>query len=318
LVAIYSLFSFPRRTKGIEAPTKQYPILATALGEVGARVGAPMPNRILLVPAAEAYVFQRRPLRRLFRRELVLGLGVGALPLLSDLDLKAILAHELAHYRHADTALHKYFGHAEVALHRFIDLLMDTVNSQRRGRIIRRRYRSGSVVSADTELAAMLVWLITLPLGLLWFLFHMLRRAESRAAEFAADRVAAQAYGAQAFADGLTGLRAADNTLRGARESLVKEMRLHGGANLYAVLRNHYAGLPTWVISKLRTEAALGFRTLEQTHPITPDRLRAVFLTNQVTPSPAPPSCPAVDLIVPRGAASAEDIERQLTALLLK
>jgi Zn-dependent protease with chaperone function len=319
LVAIFSLFYRPRRPKGIEAPIQQYPRLAAALAEVSARVGAPIPHRVVLVPGARAYVFQHRPMRRLFRREFVLGLGAGALPLLSDLDLKAILAHELAHYRHADTALHKYFGGAETALRRFIDLLAETVSSQRRGmRTTRSLTLFGNTLTASVSLATAMVWLITLPFGLLWFLFHLLRLAESRAAEFAADRVAAQAYSTQAFADGLTGLLVAGSTLRGAWESLLKEMRQHGGANLYEVLRRHYAGLPPAVIAKLRTDAARGFRSLEHTHPITPDRLRAVFLANQVVPPSVPAACPAVDLIVPAGATNATEIEQKLTALLLK
>jgi Zn-dependent protease with chaperone function len=240
------------------------------------------------VPEAQAFVFQHRPVRRLFRRELVLGLGAGALPLLSDLDLKAILAHELAHYRHRHTAVHLFVWRAEQALGNFISVLMDAFRVQRGPS---RRVQSSQFV---TLLAAFFVVLVTLPISLL------------------------RAFGPQAFLDGLTGLLVADHTMRGARQALYAEMRKHQSANFYAQMRRHYSELPAPVIAKLRLDAVRDFRSLERTHPTTSDRLRAAYLIGAHTSSPADltgPARPAVELLVPAGASSADAVESELTAL---
>jgi Zn-dependent protease with chaperone function len=296
------------REPGVEASRDRFPRLFTALEEVSGRLKAPLPGRVVLVPGVTAYVYQHRPPRRLFRRELVLGLGVGSLPLLSDLDLKAILAHELAHFGQSHTRLHGYFAGAERVLYRTLDLLQGARQSGSR----RYFYGYGSRTNMTADLVASVV---SLPVRALWMGFHLVRMAESRAAEFAADRAAARAYGTQAFVDGLTGLRVADRTLRGAGPALAAAMRQRGEANFYAELRRHYASLPPAVIVKLRQEAVQGFRTLDQTHPVTPDRVRALYLAP--VPPLIPPTCPASDLVVPEGVAGADALERELTALLL-
>jgi Zn-dependent protease with chaperone function len=147
-------------------------------------------------------------------------------------------------------------------------------------------------------------------------LFHLLRLRETRAAEFAADRVAAQTYGTVAFINRLTGLQVASATLRKAGPSLANEMRKHGGANYYAEVRNHYAGLPPQLVSELRVRAAQDFRTLERTHPATRDRLRAVYGLG--IQGPAEPYQPARDMLTPVGAASPDEVEIELTKLLLR
>jgi Zn-dependent protease with chaperone function len=304
----FMLFVPRRHPKGIDGPLARYPQLADALAEVGRSIDAPLPHRILLTPGAEAFVFTRRPVRRLFRRELVLGLGAGALPLLSTQDVKAILAHELAHFRHGDPGLHSYFRGAENALARLLELLRVEPSPSR-------RYVRGNVAGAGTVLAELAMLLLALPVGVLWLAIHLLRLRESRTAEFAADRVAAQSYGTLSLINGLTGLQVADNTLRKAGQSLVGEMRKHGSANLYAELRNHYAGLPPELVSQLRVRAAQDFRTLQDTHPSTPDRLRAVY--GLAIPGPAEPYQPARNLLVPADATSADDVEIALTKILL-
>jgi Zn-dependent protease with chaperone function len=308
---MFMLFVPRRHPKGIEGPPARYPQLADALAEVGRSIDAPLPHRILLTPGAEAFVYTRRPVRRLFRRELVLGLGAGALTLLSTQDVKAILAHELAHFRHGDPGLHSYFRGAENALARLMEILRVEQSPSRRTI----GYGRGNVAASGTVLAELAMLLLTLPVGFLWLVIHFLRLRESRTAEFAADRVAAQSYGTLAVINGLTGLQVAANTLRNAGQSLVGEMRKHGSANLYAELRNHYAGLPPELVSQLRVRAAQDFRTLQRTHPSTPDRLRAVYGLG--IPGPAEPYQLARSLLVPAGATTADAVETELTKLLI-
>jgi hypothetical protein len=93
-------------------------------------------------------------------------------------------------------------------------------------------------------------------------------------------------------------------------------MRKHNGQNLYAQLRNHYAALPPAVISQLRVKSAQDFRSLERTHPTTPDRLRAVYGLGMHTPDEL--YRPAIELLVPEGGTGADALEIELTNFWLK
>jgi hypothetical protein len=130
-VFVLALWSTRGRPRGIGMAVSDLPHLAEALDEVRARVGAPLPQRIVLEPGTNFYAGTRHPPRRLFRRELVLGVGVGALPALSELEAKSILAHELAHLRGGGLALHKYVVVALGALRHVMDLALEGVIRRR-------------------------------------------------------------------------------------------------------------------------------------------------------------------------------------------
>lgn len=313
-LVVVSVYEGRPRLKGVEATRERFPRLFAALDEVSTAVQAPVPTRVVLLPRAEAFVFQHRPIRRFFRRELVLGLGAGALPLLSDVNLKAILAHELAHFGMGHTSLHRYYGRAEALLAGLLQTMFEAVGAQTGSSHNRRyRYRYSTASSTIVLLGTCFVWILSLPLRLILVGFHLLRLAESRAAEFDVNRAAVRTYGPQAFADGLTGVIVADNTTRGAFSALREEMLRSGEGNFYAAMRRHYDQLPAPIIAKLRLDATKEYRSLEHSHPTTPDRLRAAFLAG-AAPSP---SGPAVSLIVPADAADAGAVELALTALLL-
>lgn len=311
-VTLMSLFVDRPDLRGVQTTRQQFPRLWAALDEVAARTGAPVPRRVVLLPVPQAFVFQHRPARRLFRKELVLALGAGYLPLLSETELKALLAHELAHYRHGHTALHLYVGRAQLALEHLLETMLEGVASQTgSNHPVRWRRSSSGALMAGT----FLMWLPTLPLRLLHALFHLLRLAESRAAEFDADRTAVEAYGSRAFVGMLTAISLTTNTFWRSSDSLRAEMVKHRSQSYYAELRRHYAELPSAIIDKLRGDATREFRTLEQSHPITPDRLRAALSAN--VPAPADASRePALRLIVPEGESNADRVEAELTALL--
>ena len=108
----------------------------------------------------------------------------------------------------------------------------------------------------------------------------------------------------------------ATRTLRGAGRTLVQQMRGRGSRNLYEELRRHYAELPASVIDKLRHDALAGFRTLENSHPIDADRVRAVVAVTSQYPATDVAPVPSARLIVPKGAESADAIEIKLSELL--
>jgi hypothetical protein len=62
----------------------------------------------------------------------------------------------------------------------------------------------------------------------------------------------------------------------------------------------------------MRLKAIREYRTLQSTHPITPDRIRAALI-EAVAPPPASPSQPAWRAITPAGASGPEAIEIELT-----
>ena len=114
-------------------------------------------------------------------------------------------------------------------------------------------------------------------LRLLWLIFHLLRLRVSRANEYEADATAIKSYGAQSFINGLTAIQSAAATLRGAGLGIRKEMVKRNNPNFFSELRRHYAELPAEYLGPMRLKSLRGYRTLEHSHPITPDRIRAAL-----------------------------------------
>jgi Zn-dependent protease with chaperone function len=298
--------------KGIRIKRDRFPLLYAAIDDVSARTGLRLPSRVLLVPGTVFFVAQTHPLRRLFWRERTLGIGVGALPLMSEVEMKAIIAHEMAHYGHMRLTLHRYYAGAERALAQIVRALQDAISpeSRARSRYMRFYYFGGYHGNIATSMGcavSLLIWIITLPIQIVLRLFHLLRLHESRTAEYEADRVAVRAFGPVALANGLTSVITASNTL--ARGVV-------GGDNLYEALRKHYANLPPAAVAQLRAQSTRDFRSLEDTHPTTPDRIRAAFLVGAANPGRQDEAQPAVRLIVPDGESDASAVERQLSAML--
>jgi Zn-dependent protease with chaperone function len=299
--------------KGVRATRARFPRLFEAIDDVSARTRAPRPHRVLLAPGTVFFAAQTYPLRRLFWRERTLGIGVGALPLMSDAEMKAIIAHEMGHYGRMRLALHRYYAGAEGALAQIVRVLRDAISSEGRARNRYKRFYyyggyRGTVSTSMGCAASLLIWLVTLPLQLLLSLFHLLRLHESRTAEYEADRVAVRAYGPAALANGLTSAITASTSLaRG----------IVGGDNLYEALRQHYASLPAATITQLRAQSTRDFRSLGETHPTTPDRIRGAFLVGAADPDRQDELHPALELIVPAGEPDAGAVERDLTAMLL-
>jgi hypothetical protein len=301
-----------RSHSGVRVTRERFPTLMDALDEVSLRVGTPIPTRIMLVPDDDFDIG-----RRIFGGD-VLHIGAANLPLLSDVSIKSILAHELAHVRHGDTLLHRYTGQAEYLLHEIVYGILEGVSGQAEGtRRSSRRYRYGGTSGTGVMFVAVIfTWTLLLPFRILWSLFHLLRMHESRSNEFAADLAAIHAYGPQAFIDGLTGALVAQRTFYRSNRSLTSEMRSHHSGNFYAAMRHHFDELPPNITSQLRVDAASDFRTLANSHPITPDRLRAAYQTfGTLPPSPAP-TAPAYKLLIPKDAPDASATETELTTLL--
>lgn len=310
-----SLWHPRRHLRGPYMPLSRYPRLAAAMEEVASRVGAKPPSYVVSTPDANFSVYAIRRLRRGLRREVVVTIGAASLTLLSEAEVKAILAHELAHHQHGDTFISSYVGAALASMRYLIALASVGVESQQRVVARGKRYRRhGDAVTGMDMLAYVVTWTLLLPFRLCWAALHLMALHESRVHEYAADAAAIYAYGAPSFIAGLTGVNVVMRTLHSSRAGIRQEMGKHGERNFYAELRRHYAELPPELLHSLRLSASQRFRSLENTHPTVADRLRAALL---LPPSPLPPLGQTVlgsYLIVPEGAADASEAELALSA----
>jgi Zn-dependent protease with chaperone function len=176
-----SLFLRVRREDpGLRLEPHEAPDLFAALSEVAGRVGTPPVDSVFVVPDATIAVFERgSPFQHLGKpTERCLVLGLGALEGMTQLQFKAILGHEYGHLSNRDTA------GGRIALH------------------VRR-----SILASAESLArgGAATWYNPAWLFLLGFhgLYLRISHGASRLQEVLADRWAAFAYGAQAFASGL-------------------------------------------------------------------------------------------------------------------
>lgn len=313
LYLFWALFGLPQKVEGIVAPIAEHPRLAATMGEIAARVGVKPPRWVVLAPDADFWIARKMLWGRALTPQIVVAIGVAALTQMNDPELRAVLTHELAHYRREHTFFVRFFGGAERALAHIIDGIKAGISTNYKNDWYA-QHRSSS--SLAVLVGVVIIWIVTLPLRLLWFVFHLLRMRLSRSDEYEADRMAIQTYGARSFTQGLMALISSEETLRGAGASIVDDMKRRNNPNLYAELRRHYAELPSDAIERMRWRAVKGYRGLEQTHPITPDRVRAALLIATPEPALAFRLQPVSNIITPAGAPDASETELRLTQII--
>jgi Zn-dependent protease with chaperone function len=186
--AIYTLYAIVRSVftrveegePGRPLPRGEAPRLWSLTEEVADEVGVRPVDAIYVTPAPSIAVTERgsiwKKLRGAGRRYLILGLG--ALPGMSQGQLKAILAHEYGHFSNRDTA---------------------GGNLARRVRVSMNRMAYGLAVSGQAR------WYNPAWLFVRGFnrIFLRITLGASRLQEILADRYAAATYGVQTFIGGL-------------------------------------------------------------------------------------------------------------------
>ncbi|MCS7185760.1 MAG: M48 family metalloprotease [Armatimonadota bacterium] len=164
---------------GVLKTSAEMPRLWRVLGEVAHRVGAQKPDEVLLVPSPTAAVIETGGLWGLpISTKRCLILGVALLQWLTLTELKAVLAHELAHFRHKDSAWVRFVHHVTERLFQMIE----NVRHATRWWWINPAY-----------------WLLSL---YLW-IYAIMAASFKRKREFWADRVAASAYGSEVYKSAL-------------------------------------------------------------------------------------------------------------------
>jgi Zn-dependent protease with chaperone function len=176
------LFSgFSRAVFGVEKTESECPKLYALLKDVARRVDTEPVDDVYIAPGSDLGVKQdgRGPFGMFGSRRRVLILGLATLPYLTISELKAILAHEYAHFSHGDTFYNRFVAQVTLAL-----------AHAREG-----MRQSGGWVS----------WINPF----FWFFwlyskaYALLSSGFSRSREFLADRMACSLYGSDVFVPAL-------------------------------------------------------------------------------------------------------------------
>lgn len=253
-------------TPGVPLELAKYPALRALLEDVAARVGTRPVDTVYLTPLAGIGVFERGgTLRRLRSRgERCLLLGASALGRMRLDELRAVLAHEYGHFSNRDTA----GGDVALAVRR--SLLGTAASLARSG--VATRLNPG--------------WLFTKGF---YFLFLRISQGASRLQEILADRWAAQAYGADAFARGLASVVRASVEFDHHVNATMREL-----ARTKAPLQNLYEFEPAHRSAGAEIERDVG-RAMDRepspydSHPSPRDRIafvRAFAAATGATPRP--------------------------------
>lgn len=169
------------RTLGVRPSRKECPKLFTAIYDVAERVDTDPPDEVWIAPGAEFSVYQkgRGPFGMFGSRKRVLTIGLCVLSFLTIDEFKSILAHEFAHFSHADTFWHRFLFQVHLSLNT----------------AIKEMARTGGWVTYLNPFF-WFFWLYSRSFGLLASGF-------SRSREFLADRMACQLYGSDVFTEAL-------------------------------------------------------------------------------------------------------------------
>ncbi|HTN73825.1 MAG TPA: M48 family metalloprotease [Pirellulaceae bacterium] len=95
----------PDSALGTLLPASVYPSLYAAVAEVGTLIHSPTPDEIRLTHQPDCYAVELRAFAISTDRKLVLVIGMPQLEVLTQSELKVIIAHELAHFGGGDTRL---------------------------------------------------------------------------------------------------------------------------------------------------------------------------------------------------------------------
>jgi Zn-dependent protease with chaperone function len=166
---------------GVEKDREDCPRLWQAIEEVARRVDTEPPDEVYISPGADFFVYQegRGPFGVFGSRKRVLSLGMCVLNFLTISELKGILAHEFAHFSHADTKWSRFLYQVTLSLR--------------------------TAMNEMTRTGGWVTWVNPF----YWFFwcysksYSILSAGFSRSREFLADRMACTLYGSDVFMSGL-------------------------------------------------------------------------------------------------------------------
>jgi Zn-dependent protease with chaperone function len=115
--------SLPRRIPteppGARLTAEQQPRLFRFLNEVANATGEPMPGDVFLVPDMNAFVTQRSTLDARGARR-TMGIGLPTFEVLTQAQLRAVIAHEFGHFKGGDVKLGTFLYQTRAAIQRIV------------------------------------------------------------------------------------------------------------------------------------------------------------------------------------------------------
>lgn len=285
-----SLFTRPATGAfGLLKTSDQCPRLHALLGEVAARVDTDPVNDVYLAPGAGIGVHQegRGPFGMFGISKRVLTLGFSTLRFLTVGELKAILAHEYAHFSHSDTFYSRFIYQVHMSIEEALYGM---------------RAAGGAITTFNP-----FYWF----LWLYYKSYSLLAAGYSRSREFLADRMAATLYGPEQFKSALekvsTDGTLFEMTMYGHIDQLLAEQKQF--VNMYEAFtqfRNEQISHDDR--NKLYQDLLSEKGSLFASHPTFAERAEAI----QSMPATAEPdNRPALELFD-----KPEEIEQELTKFL--
>jgi len=245
-------FEDPGRPSTID----EAPRLWALTREVAAQVGTRPVDAILLTPGTEVAVFERGrwldKVRDRARRSLILGLGVVEGFRIDP--FRAVLAHEYGHFLHRDTAGGDVALRVNATMGRFAMAMLERGNAQ--------------------------WWNIGWQFVRLYhLLFRRITHGASRLQEINADRVAARAFGKEAFEEGLRHVIRRDVALR--YQQAIAQNELPGGEA--ATFESETNSRLSHIRAEVRRQVEVDVAQLwdaktseDDTHPCPADRIQLI------------------------------------------
>ena len=214
LTILWSLI--PRRDKfeptGILVDAAREKRLMAEIEFVAGSLREAMPRQVYLIPEPNAFVAQRGGFLGFGSRR-ILGLGLPLLATLSVSELRALLAHEFAHFYSGDTRLGPWLYGARLSMVRVAQNLGEDSP-------VRHLTRFGVVAVAYTLLMA--------GIRLYWEVFMRLSQLISRQQEYRSDEIACYVAGSQPFAEVLRKLPKTEAGLQSFWQSIVQPLVASG------------------------------------------------------------------------------------------
>lgn len=184
----------PKRDK-FEAPgptltPSNHPKLFAEIEKIAAALNEPLPQEVYLIPAVNAFVADRGGTMGFGARR-VMGIGLPLLAIMTVSELRAVLAHEFAHYYGGDTRLGPWVYKTRMAMVRTIQSMASI------GRLMR--------VAIALILYRIVMWI----LQAYWKLFFRATQLISRRQEYRADELACHLAGSESLVSGLSKIQGA-------------------------------------------------------------------------------------------------------------
>ncbi len=285
-----SLFARPASGAfGLPKSAADCPRIHELLGEVARRVDTDPVDEVFIAPGSAVGVHQegRGPFGVFGVKRRVLTLGLSTVRFLSVGELKAILAHEYAHFSHKDT----FYGRFIYQVHLSIESALWGMRS------------SGGTISYVNPF----YWF----LWLYYKSYSLLAAGYSRSREFLADRMAATLYGADQFTRALTKV-CTDGTLFEMTvydhiSQLLAEQKAF--INMYQAFQEYRdEQIPREEREQLYQKLLAERGSLFASHPTFAERIEAV---RALAPAAAPDDRPALELFE-----QPEAVEKEMTQFL--